>query len=79
MANIIIAKIGIVNMRFHGIVNEDIVANRGIAFVLKGVLPVMDLLESREFIRAKKKDIISIQTVIFVSFAVMVKKGTSGG
>ena len=54
-------------------------ANRGIAFVLKGVLPVMDLLESREFIRAKKKDIISIQTVIFVSFAVMVKKGTSGG
>ena len=52
MANIIIAKIGIVNMRFHGIVNEDIVADRGIAFVLKGVLPVMDLLESREFIRA---------------------------
>ena len=54
--NIIIAKIGIVNMRFHGIVNEDIVAERGIAFVLKGVPPVMDLLESREFIRAKNQD-----------------------
>jgi len=53
VANISIAKIGIVNMRFHGIVNEDIVVDREIAFVLKGVLPVMVPPESMEFIRTK--------------------------
>ena len=51
MANTNIAKIGIVNMRFHGIVNGAIVANKETAFVSKIVLPVMDLLELKEFIR----------------------------
>jgi hypothetical protein len=51
VANINIAKIGIVNMRFHGIVNGVIVKNKETAFVSKSVLPAADLLELKAFIR----------------------------